>query len=131
MIFNLLSLVLFVPFLKIIFTPETDEAGQLVEAVKPDWNTRENLFNYFSEYFNYLQASFVGENGQMAALKFVCISVLISFFLKNLFRYSAVYFQSFLRMAVVRDLRRKLFDRAMRLPLSYYSEEKKGNMDYC
>jgi len=127
-IFNLLSLVLFVPFLKIIFTPETDEAGQLVEAVKPDWNTRENLFNYFSEYFNYLQASFVGENGQMAALKFVCISVLISFFLKNLFRYSAVYFQSFLRMAVVRDLRRKLFDRAMRLPLSYYSEEKKGNM---
>ncbi len=95
---------------------------------QPVWAQRENLFDYLSDYFTYLQADFVAQQGNLAALKFVCISVLIAFFLKNLFRYSAVYHQSFLRMAVVRDLRQKLFERSMYLPLSFYSEEKKGNL---
>lgn len=126
-IFNLLSLVLFIPFLKIIF--ETEEVvDNAVQITEPVWEARENIFKYFGDYFEYLQHDFVMTNGKMGALQFVCISVLIAFFLKNLFRYSAVYHQSFLRMAVVRDLRRKLFDRAMHLPLSFYSEEKKGNL---
>ena len=124
-IFNLLSLVLFIPFLRIIF--KTDDTAA-VEILKPIWEQRENLFQYFSEYFQYIQYEFVLEHKELGALQFVCISVLIAFFLKNLFRYSAVYHQSFLRMAVVRDLRKNLFDRAMRLHLGFYSEEKKGNI---
>ncbi len=62
------------------------------------------------------------------ALLFVCISVAISFFLKNLFRYGAIWFQSQLRMSVVRDLRDALFSKAMRLPLSYYTDERKGDL---
>ena len=124
-IFNLLSLVLFIPFLRIIF--KTDDTAA-VEILKPIWEQRENLFQYFSEYFQYIQYEFVLEHKELGALQFVCISVLIAFFLKNLFRYSAVYHQSFLRMAVVRDLRKNLFDRAMRLHLGFYLEEKKGNI---
>ena len=40
----------------------------------------------------------------------------------------AVYHQSQLRMAVVRDLRDKLFQKAMKLPLSFYTNEKKGDI---
>lgn len=123
-IFNLLSLVLFVPFLDIIFNPDL-EAETMVEPV---WEERKNLFAYLGDYFDFLKADFVAGSGPMAALQFVCISVLIAFFLKNVFRYSAIFHQSFLRMAVVRDLREKLFERAMHLPLSFYSEEKKGNL---
>lgn len=123
-IFNLLSLVLFVPFLDIIFNPETEAQ----EIAKPIWGDRADLFAYIGDYFDYFKADFVAAAGNMGALQFVCISVLIAFFLKNVFRYSAVYHQSFLRMAVVRDLREKLFSRAMHLPLSFYSEEKKGNL---
>lgn len=126
-IFNLLSLVLFIPFLRIIF--ETDEVANVAEVIsRPNWATRENLFKYLGDYFEFFQYDFVQTNGKMGALQFVCISVLIAFFLKNLFRYGAVYYQSFLRMAVVRDLRKKLFSRAMHLPLSFYSEAKKGNL---
>ena len=126
-IFNLLSLILFIPFLKIIFAKPV-ESEEVVTVVKPVWEARENILNYFGDYFEFLQNEFVITNGKEGALYFVCISVLIAFFLKNLFRYSAVYHQSFLRMAVVRDLRKKLFNRAMHLPLSFYSEEKKGNL---
>ena len=62
------------------------------------------------------------------ALLFVCITVMMAFFFKNLFRYGAVYFQSQLRMAVVRDVRDKLFEKILILPLSYYSNERKGDL---
>jgi len=62
------------------------------------------------------------------ALLFVCVSVIMAFFLKNIFRYMAVYHQSQLRMAVVRDIRDSLFHKAMRLPLSFYTEERKGDI---
>ena len=62
------------------------------------------------------------------ALFFVCISVFLAFFLKNLFRYGAVWHQSELRMAVVRDLRNQLFHKALILPLSFYTNERKGDI---
>ena len=62
------------------------------------------------------------------ALLFVCVSVFIAFFLKNFFRYGAIWHQSELRMAVVRDLRGRLFEKALHLPLSFYSNERKGDV---
>jgi subfamily B ATP-binding cassette protein MsbA len=54
--------------------------------------------------------------------------VIVAFFLKNVFRYMAVFFQSQFRMAVTRDIRDELFEKAMRLPLSFYTEERKGDV---
>jgi subfamily B ATP-binding cassette protein MsbA len=53
---------------------------------------------------------------------------MLAFLFKNIFRYGAVWFQSQLRMAVVRDVRDKLFEKILVLPLSYYSNERKGDL---
>jgi ABC-type multidrug transport system fused ATPase/permease subunit len=50
------------------------------------------------------------------------------FLLKNVFRYGAVWHQSHMRMAVVRDLRNQLFEKSLNLPLSFYTDEKKGDL---
>jgi len=63
-----------------------------------------------------------------AALMWVCLSVFIAFLLKNLFRYGAVWHQSKLRMVVVRDLRNKLFEKILILPLSFHSSERRGDL---
>lgn len=125
-IFNLLSLVLFVPFLDLIFNEEN--RAEIIAAPKPVWETTESSFDYFGDLFDYYKVQFILENGLVYALGFVCISVLISFFLKNLSRYVAVFNQAFLRVAVVRDLRKRLFNKSMHLPMSFYSEEKKGDL---
>ena len=126
-VFNLISLVLFIPFLKLVFNPEV-VSGVLVKAAKPNWETKEDMFIYFADYYDYLMQSFIDSHGKVGALTFICITVLVAFFLKNIFRYGAVFHQSYLRMAVVRDLRRSLFSKAIKLPLSYHSEEKKGDL---
>ena len=123
-IFNLLSLVLFIPVLQLIFR----DAANIDLVEKPIFKGGFlDLFVYIKDYYNFTMTSMV-KNDPLDALFFVCISVMIAFFLKNLFRYGAVWFQSELRMAVVRDVRNALFLKAMNLPLSYYSNERKGDL---
>jgi len=123
-IFNLLSMALFVPFLQIIFFPEKQDHV----IVKPIYNGDFfGFFEYCGAYYNYLMQSMTAADPK-EALIFVCITVAIAFLLKNVFRYGAVWFQSQLRMSVVRDVRDALFSKAMRLPLSYYTDERKGDI---
>ena len=123
-IFNLLSLALFVPFLQILF--DSDSVKEV--ASQPVYEGGfVNFFKYCSEYFNYVMQD-MAQADPKGALLFVCISVAAAFLLKNLFRYGAVWFQSQLRMAVVRDIRDALFEKSLRLPLSYYTDERKGDM---
>ena len=125
-IFNIISLVLFLPFLKLIFDPkETTKAKELVE---PTWAAKEDLFGFFADYYEYFMNAFINDFGTKGALLFICLTVLASFFFKNLFRYGAVYHQSFLRMAVVRNLRQALYSKAIRLPLAHHSDKQKGDL---
>lgn len=123
-VFELFTLVLFIPFLGIIFKPEKLEN---LHPVEPSWEWH-NFPNYVSKYYNYLQESYIVEHGPMGALLFICVLVLIAFFLKNICRYIVIYHQSYMRMAVVRDIRKSLFSKAIHLPLSFFTEEKKGDL---
>lgn len=123
-IFNLVSLALFIPFLQVIF-----KQGEDLEVVsRPVYDgSFTGFFKYSGELYNFKMYEMSSADPK-GALLFVCITVAISFLLKNLFRYGAIWFQSQLRMAVVRDLRDQLFEKAMRLPLSYYTDERRGDL---
>ncbi len=123
-IFNLLSLALFVPFLQVIFN-ENRATEVLNEPVYNGSFT--GFFQYAGEWYNY-EMNLMSQSDPKGALLFVCITVLIAFFFKNIFRYGAIWFQSQLRMSVVRDIRDKLFEKAMRLPISYYTDERRGDL---
>jgi len=86
-----------------------------------------SLGSYVAEYYNYYMHLMVSSDPRQA-LMFVCISVFIAFLLKNASRYLAVWYQSELRMAVVRDVRDDLFKKSMELPLSFHSQERKGDL---
>ena len=89
-VFNLLSLVLFIPVLQLIF--KKPESITLVDKPEFTWGIPET-FLYFKDYYNFTMTSMV-KNNPLHALLFVCLSVMLAFFFKNLFRYGAVWFQS-------------------------------------
>ena len=123
-VFNLVSIVLFIPVLQLIFRPES--ANNI--PVTPQWDgSLGGLLGYIPEYYDYYMQRLV-MNDPKSALLFVCITVFIAFLLKNLFRYGAIWHQSELRMAVVRDLRAKLFEKSLRMPLSFFTNERKGDL---
>jgi len=122
-IFNLISMALFIPVLSLLFD------GSEKEVVSPPHfdETFSGMFKYIGEWYNY-EMYVMTEADPKGALIFVCITVGCAFFIKNVFRYGAIWFQSQLRMAVVRDVRDALFEKAMKLPISYYTEEKRGDL---
>jgi len=123
-VFNLLSLVLFIPILQLIFRkPE-----EIARVSSPIWDhSFGGLFIYIKDWYDFTMYELVSDSPK-SALLFVCITVMLAFLFKNIFRYGAVWFQSQLRMAVVRDVRDKLFEKILVLPLSYYSNERKGDL---
>lgn len=124
-IFNLASLALFIPFLELIFKKDVPlEAPILPEFAGGFFG----VFDYITGYYQYFMNNYLFEYGKEKTLIFICISVLSAFFLKNLFRYLSVWHLSQLRMAVVRDVRNQLYAKSLRLPMRYYSEEKKGDL---
>ena len=70
---------------------------------------------------------FTGGDNSKALLFTICL-IIIMFLLKNLFGYLANYFLVFLRNGVIRDLRNRVYKRTIDLPLSYFSEQRKGDI---
>jgi ATP-binding cassette, subfamily B, bacterial MsbA len=116
--FSLFSLAMVAPFLNVLFSQPTDY------TLLP-WNfSIKTLLNNF----NYYLTGYIAEHGKLAAIELISIMVVIMFFLKNGFRYLAQFFISPVRMGIVRDLRNKMYDKVLNLPLSYFSEERKGDL---
>jgi subfamily B ATP-binding cassette protein MsbA len=64
----------------------------------------------------------------MKGLVLVIGLVLMLFLLKNFFNYLAMYFITFLRNGVLKDIRNKMYEKITELPISFYSEKKKGDV---
>lgn len=126
-IFNAVSLTLAIPFLKLLFE-ETNamQTGLTLLKGPPAFALTADYIKEASNY--YLTALIVEEGGKMKALILICLVVFVMTLLKNLFRYLAMFFVAPIRNGVVRDLRNKMYKKSMDLPLSYYSEEKKGDL---
>jgi subfamily B ATP-binding cassette protein MsbA len=116
-IFMVVSIPVLQPFLQILFNP-----GELT-TVAPKTGY-EGLEAWLNNFF----ARLIAEHGRENALFIVCIFLVITFFGKNLFRYLSLYFLAPVRNGIVRDLRQKLVAKTLELPLSYFSEERKGDL---
>ncbi|WP_242119413.1 ABC transporter ATP-binding protein [Aestuariivivens sediminicola] len=122
-LFGALSFVALIPMLDILFEKK-DEALQLV---KPVYSGISNLKDFYKDYLAYQLSIYAKDDPQKALL--LVVGLIISLFLlKNIFGYLANYFMVFLRNGVVRDLRNRVYEKIMALPLSYFSEQRKGDI---
>ncbi|NVJ88628.1 MAG: ABC transporter ATP-binding protein [Flavobacteriaceae bacterium] len=121
-IFNVLSVLAFIPVLGILF--ETEKKVNLA----PEYTGIKDIGVYLKESFYYFISNKIENEGQIKTLLFICLLALSLFFLKNLFRYLASYAITFLRTGIVKDLRDKLYNKIVDLPISYFTEKRKGDI---
>lgn len=118
--FSVVSIPMLIPFLQILL-------GQTVPPVEKP--LLEMSASSITQYFNWYLGDLVTKSGSKEqALIFVCGCFVVLFFFKNLFRYLSLFFITPLRNGIVRDLRQSLFEKTLRLPLSYFSDERKGDL---
>lgn len=119
-IFTIASFLVLKPFLDILFSTEipTNSNPTIDSSLVGSWK------DYFNNYLNL----YILEHGKKAGLVLVSGIVICTFFLKNLFRYLALYFMVPVRYGIERLIRQQVFEKLMVLPLSYFSEERKGDL---
>ena len=119
-LFGALSFVSLIPMLDVLF-----DKTQAVN-VAPSWEGINNTMDYIKGYLGYYITT--QTDGKEQALIIVIALVLILFFLKNLFGYLGMYFIAYLRNGVLRDIRDDLFVKIVHLPISFFSEKRKGDV---
>lgn len=124
-IFSFFSIALLFPFLNVLLTNNQQEVDEILKLGQPHLVISKDSI---TAYIKYMIAEGSNEHGKLYVLTVICLFVIATFFLKNLFRYLAMYFLAPIRNGAVRDMRNKLFNKTLELPLSYYSEERKGDL---
>lgn len=121
-LFSTLLMVSLMPTLDVIF----DKGEKVLN--KPIYNGIASIKDYAVDYLNYTITTISNEHGKQNALLLVIGIVLITALLKNFFNYLASRHVTSLRNGVLRDLRQKLYHKIIHLPVSYYSDQRKGDV---
>ena len=93
---------------------------------KPAWDSELSMQDWAFDSFGYMAGQYAqGDN--LKALTFVIVAILITFFLKNLFNYGALFFITFMRHGVVKDLQNDVYAKIVSFSARFHSENKKGD----
>jgi subfamily B ATP-binding cassette protein MsbA len=121
-LFSTLSFIALIPMLDVLF-----KDAEKIET-KPIYTTIWKIGDYGKDYLYFYITKLSEENGPQYALLLVVTIIIITFLLKNLFNYLALNHLLLLKNGVLKDIRNKMFDKIIALPVSYYSEKRKGDV---
>ncbi|MGB6082935.1 ABC transporter ATP-binding protein [Moheibacter sp.] len=123
-IFNVLALAFMMPILNILF----DEKSEPITE-KPVYSGKIlELKDFASDYSAFYMQEMADESGPIKILLISCIAFIILFFFRNIFSYMSEFFLIDLRSGVSRDFRVDIHNKILALPVSYFTEKKKGDM---
>ena len=123
-IFGLLNFTLLKPVFDLLFN-QTSEVASETPASAPVFNY--NL-SYFKDLFYYHFQAIIEESGKLAALKMVCIGIVISVILSNLFKYLAARIIEDFRLKIVTNIRSSIFKKLTEIDLQYFNTQRKGDL---
>lgn len=121
-LFSTLAMVSLMPMINVLF----GEGKKVTD--KPIYEGIRNLKDYVENFINYIITSTSEQYGAQRSLLYMIVLIISLFLLKNLFNYLGLYFITFLRNGVLKDLRNEIYTKVTSLPISYYSEKKKGDI---
>ncbi|WP_410880682.1 ABC transporter ATP-binding protein [Myroides sp. DW712] len=121
-LFSALSFVALIPMLTVLF----DTKKGITE--KPVYEGITSITSYFENYMSYFITTNSQQYGAQNTLLVMVAVIITLFLLKNLFNYWAMYFITFLRNGVLKDIRNAMYKKSIDLPLSFFSEKRKGDV---
>ena len=121
-LFSTLSFIALRPMMNVLF----DTSEKVTQ--KPVYTSIFEITKYAKEYLYYYITLLSEQNGPQFALILVIGIVIITFLFKNLFNFLASNHLLHLKNGVLKDLRNAMYVKIINLPVSYYSEKRKGDI---
>jgi subfamily B ATP-binding cassette protein MsbA len=123
-LFGILNFTLLIPLLNVLFNQASTNQAALYRVL-PEFTLSPS---YFSFLFNHYFYGALEAYGRLGALQYACAAIMISVVLANIFRYLSQRVLKTVEADMIASLRQAVFARAIRLDLSYFSEQRKGNL---
>ena len=117
-IFSIISIGMLVPFMNIIFGVKHSIIPEV--SKKPDFA----VVHWLKEQLNLL----INTNDSFHALGTVCILIILSIALKNLFLYLSYRAMGPIKNGIVNRFRIDMYDKILKLPIGYFTEQRKGDL---
>jgi subfamily B ATP-binding cassette protein MsbA len=121
-LFSTISMLTLLPVLEVLF------GKTKAVLTKPVYTGIGDIKQFGTDYMYYQISALTKENSIQVALLFVVLMVITTFLLKNVFNYLASHHIMHLKNGVLRDLRKSMYNKIIELPISYYSEKRKGDI---
>ena len=98
-------------------------------AVEPVYSgNMSDYFSYLKDYAYYLVEVNAREHGALTVLAWLCVITAFAFFARNIFRYIGSLMLIYYRVGVAKDLRTSMYQKILTLPISFFTEQRKGDM---
>lgn len=121
-LFSTLSFIALIPMMNVLF-----DTSEKVTKI-PVYTSIFGITKFAKEYLYYYITLLSEQNGKQFALVLVIAIVIVTFLFKNLFNYLASNHLMHLKNGVLKDLRNSMYNKIINLPVSYYSEKRKGDI---
>lgn len=121
-LFSTLSFIALIPMMQVLF----DQTKR--NTVKPNFDGLFELKDYLENSLSYYITTTTDAYGSGRTLAVMVAGIISIFLLKNLCDYLAMFFITFLRNGVLMDMRNVMYKKVLELPLSFYSEKRKGDV---
>ena len=119
-VFSVVSVGMLMPFMDLIFKGDNGTTGLTENVDNPIVKfVRETLIDVIKSG---------GANGKTKALAVICVMIMVSIFLKNLFVYLSFYILNPIKNTIVNTLRLDIYDKILSLPIGYFTEQRKGDL---
>jgi subfamily B ATP-binding cassette protein MsbA len=122
-LFNIIAMLFFMPVLNILFDKEAEKIHR-----QPTYEGITKAGTFLKESFNYQIQQVQIDKGPEYILLITCILFISMFFLRNIFSYLSEFYLTFSRTGVSRDFRIKLHDKILDLPVSFFTNSRKGDV---
>ena len=87
-----------------------------------------DYFSYMKDYAYYLVEVNAREHGALTVLAWLCVITAFAFLVRNIFRYIGSLMLIYYRVGVAKDLRTSIYQKILTLPVSFFTEQRKGDM---
>jgi subfamily B ATP-binding cassette protein MsbA len=128
-VLNGASVYLTIPLLDTLFQEQgkvkPQEQTQMIDKANgllPHWVT--DVKEAVSQAFN----NFIFSGSKTEALMKICVLVLFTFLTKNIFGYLQAYYLATVEQGLIKDMRDSAYKHLHKLPMSFFKNEKTGNL---
>lgn len=122
---QIFSVVTMLPILRIIFKLDKN----IDTATVPQYSGKAgDYFEYLKELVYYKIQLYINTEGGVKVLAVLCGLTALAFLLRNIFRYLGTFLLVNYRVGITKDLRTAMYDKFLALPVSFFTESRKGDM---